>query len=69
MKEERAPFLLRLPAELKARIEDLAKREHRSINQQIEFLLERALADSNVKESSAVRTERRSEKGRSRPKR
>ena len=37
-------MLIRIRAGLKARIGELAKREHRSTNQQIEFLLERALA-------------------------
>ena len=44
MNEERIPFLVRMRASLKARIEEVAKREHRSTNQQIEFLLEQALA-------------------------
>jgi hypothetical protein len=44
MNESRVPVLIRIRASLKARIEELAKREHRSTNQQIEFLLERALA-------------------------
>jgi hypothetical protein len=44
MNEPRVPVLIRIRADLKARIAELAKREHRSTNQQIEFLLERALA-------------------------
>ncbi len=44
MNESRVPILIRIRASLKARIGELAKREHRSTNQQIEFLLERSLA-------------------------
>ena len=44
MNESQVPVLIRINANLKARIAELAKREHRSTNQQIEFLLERALA-------------------------
>jgi hypothetical protein len=43
MTEPRIPVLIRIRAGLKARVEELAKCEHRSMNQQIEFLLERAL--------------------------
>jgi len=43
MNESRAPILIRIRASLKERIGELAKREHRSTNQQIEFLLELAL--------------------------
>ncbi len=35
-----------MPAGLKARLVDLAKREHRSLNQQIEFLLEHSLSNT-----------------------
>jgi hypothetical protein len=44
MSEPKVPFLIRIRASLKARIEELAKGEHRSINQQIEYLLEQAIA-------------------------
>ena len=46
MKEPRVPLLIRISAGLKARVAELAKREHRSTNQQIEVLLERALAQT-----------------------
>jgi hypothetical protein len=36
--------LVRMREGLKARLADLAKREHRSLNQQIEFLLEHCLS-------------------------
>ncbi len=44
MNEPRVPVLIRISATLKARVAELAKRERRSTNQQIEFLLERAVA-------------------------
>jgi hypothetical protein len=44
MNEPKVPFLIRIRASLKAKIEELAKGEHRSMNQQIEYLLEQALA-------------------------
>jgi hypothetical protein len=43
MQERRVGLLLRIPESLKKRIVDLAKREHRSVNQQIEFLLEQSI--------------------------
>ena len=45
MNEPRVPVLVRIRASLKQKIEDLAKKEHRSMNQQIEFLLERSLSE------------------------
>jgi hypothetical protein len=44
MGERKVGLLLRIPEGLKRRIVELAKREHRSVNQQIEFLLERSLS-------------------------
>ena len=38
MGERKVGLLLRIPEGLKRRIVELAKREHRSVNQQIEFL-------------------------------
>ena len=46
MPERRVALLLRLRKELKERLADLAKREHRSLNQQIEFILEHFLSDT-----------------------
>jgi len=43
MRERRVGLLLRIPEGLKKRLADLAKRERRSVNQQIEFLLEQSL--------------------------
>jgi len=40
----RVPILIRIRSGLKEQLTELAKREHRSLNQQIEFLLERSLS-------------------------
>lgn len=53
MPERRVALLLRIRRELKEQLVDLAEREHRSVNQQIEFILERFLADT----ASTVRKE------------
>jgi hypothetical protein len=53
--------LVRMRASLKARLVELAKREHRSLNQQIEFLLEHSILGSN--QSSSTKQE---EKGKAR---
>lgn len=45
MTESRARLLIRIPAGLKSKIVELAEREHRSLNRQIEFLLDRAIRD------------------------
>jgi hypothetical protein len=41
--EERVSLLIRIPAKLKSKIAELAQRQRRSINKQIEFLLDRAI--------------------------
>lgn len=46
MSERRVALLLRIRRELKERLVQFAEREHRSLNQQIEFILERFLADT-----------------------
>jgi hypothetical protein len=45
MPERRVALLLRIRHVLKDRLSDLAKREHRSLNRQIEFILEHFLSD------------------------
>jgi hypothetical protein len=50
--------LLRIPAKLKATLTELAEREHRSLNKQIEFLLERCIREENSSET--VESERAS---------
>ena len=49
MPERKVALLLRIQQGLKDRLTELAKREHRSLNQQIEFLLDQALSDSAKK--------------------
>jgi hypothetical protein len=49
MPGRRVALLLRIQQELKDQITDLAKHEHRSLNQQIEFLLEEALSGAAKK--------------------
>jgi hypothetical protein len=46
MPERSTALLLRIRQELKDRLADLAKREHRSLNKQIEFILESFLSDA-----------------------
>jgi hypothetical protein len=52
MPERKVGLLLRIPEGLKNRLVDLAKREHRSVNQQIEFLLEQSL--TNARKTSTI---------------
>jgi hypothetical protein len=49
MPERKVALLLRIQQGLKDQLTDLAKHEHRSLNQQIEFLLEEALSDAGKK--------------------
>jgi hypothetical protein len=45
MPERSTALLLRIRQGLKDRLADLAKREHRSLNKQIEFILESFVSD------------------------
>ena len=54
---------LRIPASLKAKLTALAEKEHRSLNKQVEFLLDRA-----VQEESRRQTEVHKATGRFKPK-
>ena len=56
MHESRVAVLVRMREELKARLVDLAKREHRSLNQQVEFLLEHCLS-GEIHEQQPAKTE------------
>jgi hypothetical protein len=56
MSDSRARVLLRIPAKLKAKLIELAEREHRSLNKQIEFLLDRCIREG--KTSETVESER-----------
>ena len=48
MSEPRVPILIRIQRSLKTRLTELARSEHRSLNQEIEFLLERASNEQNA---------------------
>ena len=50
MSEPRDRVLLRIPAKLKASLTELADREHRSLNKQIEYLLDRFIREENARE-------------------
>lgn len=52
MPESHVHFLLCFSPSLKAKLAKLARQEHRSLNRQIEFLLERALGEE-LKEEAA----------------
>jgi hypothetical protein len=43
MREDRVALLIRIPKELKQKLAELAKRDRRSVNQQIEFMLYQAV--------------------------
>jgi hypothetical protein len=45
MKEQRARLLIRIPESLKAKLIELAQRQRRSLNKQIEFLLDQSIRD------------------------
>lgn len=60
--ESKVRVLLRIPARLKAKLTELAEQEHRSLNKQIEFLLDRCIREG--KTSETVEPERtRNERG------
>lgn len=52
MTENRAAVLVRLSPSLKSRLLEIAKREHRSLSKQVEFLLERSLESQSSAELS-----------------
>ena len=64
MPEHRVALLLRLRRELKEQLADFAKHEHRSLNQQIEFILEQFLSETANKQRNEQREEERQEKSR-----
>ena len=49
MPERKVALLLRIQQGLKDRLAELAKREHRSLNQQIEFLLDQVPSHADKK--------------------
>ena len=50
MSESRVRLPLRIPASLKAKLTELAERDHRSLNKEIEFMLERAIREGITEE-------------------
>jgi hypothetical protein len=65
MSESRVRVLLRIPASLKAKLTQLAEREHRSLNKQIESMLEWAIQQDiteETRESHRSRVEHRKRK-------
>jgi hypothetical protein len=48
MSESRVRVLLRIPEKLKEKLTELAEREHRSLNKQIEFLLDRCTREGGT---------------------
>ena len=60
MEKSRVAILVRIRPTLKATLVDLAKSENRSLNQQIEFLLERSISRENqnsANEGSSAKTD------------
>jgi hypothetical protein len=57
MPERSVALLLRIRRELKDRLADIAKREHRSLNKQIEFILENFLSDASNRKPNERRRE------------
>jgi len=53
MSEQKGRVLLRISASLKKRLAEMAEREHRSLNGQIEFLLERAVQEGKAEGDEA----------------
>ena len=45
MGEQKVPLLLRISADLKKKLTEMAEREHRSLNGQIEFFLDKAVRE------------------------
>ncbi len=53
MTEDQARLLIRISESLKAKLAELAKRERRSLNKQIEFLLDRAVREEENRQTGA----------------
>jgi hypothetical protein len=69
MSEQRVRLPLRIPISLKAKLTELAERDHRSLNKQIEFLLDRCIREGTNGETEesrrtgSVRSKRKNELG------
>ena len=50
---------MRIPASLKEKLTELAEREHRSLNKQIEFLLDRCIREGKTSETDESERARR----------
>jgi len=58
MSEQKVRLPLRIPASLKAKLIELAERDHRSLNKEIEFLLDQCIreeANGEAGESASAR--------------
>ena len=64
MTEPLARLLIRIPAGLKAKIAELAEREHRSLNRQIEFLLDLAIRSESKSDTAQSPPLKRAKRGR-----
>lgn len=64
MAEKRVPLLIRIPPDLKTELTQLAKMQHRSLNQQIEFFLTQALADVTRGGSETAQSKREAKRNR-----
>jgi hypothetical protein len=65
MSEQKVRLPLRIPASLKEKLIELAEREHRSLNKQIEFLLDRCIREGTngeTEESEGTRSARNKRK-------
>ena len=62
MQEKKVALLLRIRQSLKDRLINLAKHEHRSLNQQIEFLLESSFLNASTNLSDPKHTGKSGEK-------
>ncbi len=56
MAEQRARLLIRIPVSLKKKLVEVSQRERRSLNKQIEFLLERSVARDDATGSGSSKS-------------
>jgi hypothetical protein len=62
MSEQRIRLPLRISASLKAKLAVLAEREHRSLNKQIEFLLDRSVREEEKMQETGDSNRQKSER-------
>ena len=58
MSKSIARVLLRIPDKLKAQLSEISEREHRSLNKQIEFMLEESIEAAIKDKSTQIRAHR-----------